>query len=188
MKCKAVEITMLLCCFLEELRSFLEELNNLLEVRMRFSKLPLRIRLRWSSAGRAQVECWLLIHDANIQNPSCSVATIFSHYTLLYAILRHFLPKLSFGAKLTCLNQNNCNGCCRGLPRFALLLFSSRWGFCLRWLLWSERKDCPWRYGGLPAKETKSAAARAEVDSSSDVKIMQISLLIVFYFIERINE
>ena len=31
---------------------FLEELNNLLEVRMRFSKLPLRIRLRWSSAGR----------------------------------------------------------------------------------------------------------------------------------------
>ena len=43
---------MLLCCFLEELRSFLEELNNLLEVRMRFSKLPLRIRLRWSSAGR----------------------------------------------------------------------------------------------------------------------------------------
>ena len=31
---------------------FLEDLNNLLEVRMRFSKLPLRIRLRWSSAGR----------------------------------------------------------------------------------------------------------------------------------------
>ena len=26
----------------------------LLEVRMRFSKLPLRIRLRWSSAGRVK--------------------------------------------------------------------------------------------------------------------------------------
>ena len=37
-------------------------------------------------------------------------------------------------------------------------------------------------------KETKSAAARTEVVSSSDVKIMEISLLIVFYFIERINE
>ena len=35
---------------------FLEELNNLLEVRMRFSKLPLRIRLRWSSAGRVLTE------------------------------------------------------------------------------------------------------------------------------------
>ena len=42
---------------LEEARSFLEELNSLLEVRMRFSKLPLRIRLRWSSAGRVLVEC-----------------------------------------------------------------------------------------------------------------------------------
>ncbi|MEE1080140.1 MAG: hypothetical protein U0L19_03325 [Bacteroidales bacterium] len=33
-----------------------EEVASLLEVRMRFSKLPLRIRLRWSSAGRVLLE------------------------------------------------------------------------------------------------------------------------------------
>ena len=31
----------------------------LLEVRMRFSKLPIRIRLRWSSAGRVKTVFWL---------------------------------------------------------------------------------------------------------------------------------
>ena len=43
-------------CYLGELSSFLEELRSLLEVHSRFSKLPLRIRLRWSSAGRVLVE------------------------------------------------------------------------------------------------------------------------------------
>ena len=83
MKCKAVEITMLLCCFLEELRSFLEELNNLLEVRMRFSKLPLRIRLRWSSAGRVM---------ASDSRCKYTTSLMFScdDFQPLYAIIRHY--------------------------------------------------------------------------------------------------
>ena len=116
---------------------------------------------RWSSAGR------VLTSDSRCKYTKSLMLRCYD-FQPLYAILRHFLPKLSFGAKLTCLHQNNCNGCCRGLPRFALLLL----------LIMS-----------VPfAKETKSAAARTEVDSSSDVKIMQIRLFIVFYFIERINE
>ena len=73
---------MLLRDCLEEARSFLEELNSLLEVRMRFSKLPLRIRLRWSSAARVMAS-----------DSRCKYTTFHMHhcrdFQLLYAILRH---------------------------------------------------------------------------------------------------
>ena len=76
---------MLLRDCLEEARSFLEELNSLLEVRMRFSKLPLRIRLRWSSAGR------VLTSDSRCKD----TILLFRHcsvFALFYAIFCYYKP------------------------------------------------------------------------------------------------
>ena len=96
---------------------------SLLEVCSRFSKLPLRIRLRWSSAGRVLLERWLLIHGAKIRHPSCAIATIFSHSTLLCAILwqESFLTDFSNSLEYSTFFQN------------------SFWDSCpLQWPWWKE--------------------------------------------------
>ena len=74
-----------------------EEVASLLEVRMRFSKLPLRIRLRWSSAGRVLLEY-------------CSITDFWftkQRYDLIHAPLRLFSAILCYYAPFYAIFSNH---------------------------------------------------------------------------------